>query len=151
MPQRERLEINPTDGSLVLQPSGRAVAKGLRREDVQALLAEFFGGSHEHGNGYAWLSFHGFDLGGKPCWLSLGFHDGLLNMVLIGVGLPGAEEEDGWPTQKAIDNEIAFVRQALGKQLGRHFGNGDVTFPWGTAWSRFDPKGFAASAGLRYG
>lgn len=150
MPQRERLEINPTDGSLVLQPSGRVVAKGLRREDVQALLAEFFGGSHEHGNGYAWLSLHGFDLGGKPCWLSLGFHEGLLNMVLIGVGLPGAQEEDGWPTQKAIDNEIALVRQALGKQLGRNFGNGDVTFPWGTAWSRFDPKGFAASTGLRY-
>lgn len=150
MPQRERLEIHPADGSLALQPSGRVVGKGLRRQDVQALLAEFFGGSHAHGNGYAWLSLHGFDLGGKPCWLSLGFHEGLLNMVLIGVGLPGAEEEDGWPTQKAIDNEIAFVRQALGKQLGRHFGNGDVTFPWGTAWSRFDPKGFVASAGLRY-
>ncbi|MGV3682802.1 MAG: hypothetical protein ACO1PM_24245 [Acidovorax sp.] len=150
MPQREGLVIDPGDGAMVLRPSGRAWRKGLARADAQVQMAEFFKGTRERGNGYAWLSFSGFEFGGMPCWLSVGFHEGLLTMVLLGVGLPGAEEEDGWPTQKAIDNEIAFVRRALGKQLGRTFGHAPEAFPWGTAWSRFDPKGFMASAGVDY-
>lgn len=147
---REHLDIDPADGALVLQPSGRRWRKGLAKADAEAQMADFFKGTHDHGNGHSWSSFSGFDFGGMPCWLSVGFHDGLLHMVLMGVGLPGAEEEDGWPTQKAIDNEIAFMRRALGKQLGRSFGNAPESFPWGTAWSRFDPKGFMASAGVSY-
>ncbi len=147
---RERLEISVADGSMALLPSGIAIGKGLHKADAEVQLGAFFSGSREHGNGYAWLSFQGFDLGGMPCWLSLGFHKDRLNMVLISVDLPGAEEEDGWPTQKAIDREIAFVRQVLRKQLGRSFGSGAESFPWGRAWSQFDPKGFAASAGVNY-
>jgi len=150
MPQREALVIAPDDGALVLQPSGRSWHQGLAKAQAEARMAEFFKGTHDHGNGYAWSSFSGFDFGGMPCWLSVGFHEGLLNMVLMGVGLPGAQEEDGWPTQKTIDNEIAFVRRVLHQQLGRNFGNHSVSFPWGEAWSRFDPKGFMASAGLSY-
>lgn len=150
MPAREALVIDPVLGSLVLQPSGRCWHKGLAKGDAEAQMAEFFNHTHDHGNGYAWSSFSGFDFGGMRCWLSAGFHDGLLNQVFMGVGLPGAEEEDGWPTQKAIDNEIAFMRRTLHKQLGRNFGNHEVSFPWGTAWSRFDPKGFMASAGVSY-
>lgn len=147
---RERLEINPADGSMALLPSGTAIAKGLSKADAEAQLGAFARGSREHGNGYAWLSFQGFDLGGMPCWLSLGFHEGLLDMALISVDLPGAPVEDGWPTKKAIDKEVAFVRQVLREQLGRSFGSGTESFPWGTAWSLFDPKGFTASAGVRY-
>lgn len=147
---RERLEIDPVDGALLLQPSGRSLHKGLAKADAEAQMAEFFKGTHDHGNGHAWSSLSGFDFGGMPCWLSVWFHDGRLHMVLLGVGLPGAEEEDGWPTQKAIDNEIAFVRRVLHKQLGRNVGNAPVAFPWGTVWSRFDPKGFMASAGVSY-
>lgn len=150
MPAREALVIDPADGAMVLQPSGRCWRKGLAKADAEAQMAEFFKGTHDHGNGYSWSSFSGFDFGGMPCSLSVGFHEGRLNMVLLGVDLPGADQEEGWPTQKAIDNEVAFVRRVLHKQLGRNFGNHAVSFPWGEAWSRFDPKGFMASAGVSY-
>ena len=71
-------------------------------------------------------------------------------MVAMGVSLPGAPLEDGWPTQAAIDAEVAFMRRILATALGRKLTGGLARFDWGEAWARFDPKGFMASSGIRY-
>ena len=70
--------------------------------------------------------------------------------VTIGVDLPGATLEDGWPTQVAIDAEVAFMRRTLATALGRKLAGGRARFEWGEAWARFDPKGFMANSGIRY-
>jgi len=68
----------------------------------------------------------------------------------MSVSLPGATLEDGWPTQAAIDAEVAFMRRTLGAALGCKLSGGHAHFNWGEAWARFDPKGFMASSGIRY-
>jgi hypothetical protein len=97
-----------------------------------------------------WLSLHRLSLGGAPAGISLCFHGQQLDMVTMGVDLPGATLEDGWPTQAAIDAEVAFMRRTLATALGRKLAGGHARFDWGEAWARFDPKGFMASSGIRY-
>lgn len=84
------------------------------------------------------------------CGLALGFHHGTLTEVHLGVALPDTEKNCGWPTRTAIDKEIAFMRKVFHRQLGREFGDRLEAFSWGVAWSGFDPKGFTATAGIRY-
>ncbi len=69
-------------------------------------------------------------------------------MVTMGVDLPGATLEDGWPTQAAIDAESHAPHAGCG--AGAQTGRRHARFDWGEAWARFDPKGFMASSGIRY-
>jgi hypothetical protein len=83
-----------------------------------------------------WLSLHRLSLGGAPAGISLCFHGQQLDMVTMGVDLPGATLEDGWPTQAAIDAEVAFMRRTLATALGRKLAGGHARFDWGEAWAR---------------
>jgi hypothetical protein len=110
----------------------------------------FYRSRIDHKNGYEWLSFHGVTFGGLPCGFSLCFLHDALTEVHIGVSLPNAELEGGWPTRRAIEEEVVFIRAELGKQLSRSFQTSQERFAWGVVWAMVDSKAFVASAGLRY-
>lgn len=126
------------------------IRQGMEQTNVERMLSAFHKDRTDHGNGYSWSQCKGLTLGAMPCGLSLGFRTGTLAEIHFGVVLPDVKLEGGWLTRKAIDQEIAFVRKILRDQLGRDFGDRPENFTWGIAWSGFDPKGFTATAGIRY-
>ncbi|MCU1127661.1 hypothetical protein JAK51_15705 [Stenotrophomonas maltophilia] len=144
------MNFNPTDGSIQLDNLPTLIGPTLSRDEARVAFATLVRGEHDVGTGYHWLSLHRLSLGGAPAGISLCFHGQQLDMVTMGVSLPGATLEDGWPTQAAIDAEVAFMRRTLGAALGRKLSGGHARFDWGEAWARFDPKGFMASSGIRY-
>lgn len=144
------IQIDLADGSLSLIEQKLVIHKGMSQTNLERMLSEFQKGAVDHGNGYSWSNFKGLSLGAMPCGLALGFRLGSLTEIHFGVSLPDVTLESGWPTRKAIDAEIAFVRSVFRDQLGREFGDKPEHFKWGTVWSGFDPKGFMATAGIRY-
>ncbi|HIE0526172.1 TPA: hypothetical protein ACXJLS_002814 [Stenotrophomonas maltophilia] len=139
------MRLDATDGSIQLGNLPTLIGPTLSRDEARIAFATLVRGEHDVGTGYHWLS-----LGGAPAGISLCFHGQQLDMVTMGVDLPGATLEDGWPTQAAIDAEVAFMRRTLATALGRKLAGGCARFNWGEAWARFDPKGFMASSGIRY-
>lgn len=144
------IQIDPADGSVKLPDLGLVIPNGINQASVETMLSEFRKAAVDHGNGYSWSSFHGLTFGTMPCGLALGFRERALTEVHLGVVLPHATLEGGWPTREAIDDEIAFVREVFRGQLKREFGDKPEYFKWGVAWSGFDPKGFTATSGIRY-
>lgn len=144
------LILNATDGSIQLGNLPTLIGPTLPRDEARVAFATLMRGERDVGTGYHWLSLHQLSLGGAPAGISLCFHGQQLDMVTVGVDLPGATLEDGWPTQAVIDAEVAFMRRTLGAALGRKLAGGHARFGWGEAWARFDPKGFMASSGIRY-
>ncbi|CAM0119717.1 hypothetical protein [Stenotrophomonas sp. GD03958] len=142
--------IDSTDGSIQLGNLPTLIGPTLSRDEARVAFVTLMHGERDVGTGYVWLSLHQLSLGGAPAGISLCFFGQQLDMVTMGVDLPGATLEDGWPTQAAIDAEVAFMRRTLGAALGRKLAGGHARFDWGEAWARFDPKGFMASSGIRY-
>ncbi len=142
--------LNATDGSIQLGNLPALIGSTLLLDEARAAFAPLVRGERDVGTGYVWLSLHQLSLGGAPAGISLCFFGQQLSMVTMGVDLPGATLEDGWPTQAAIDAEVAFMRRTLGAALGRKLAGGHARFDWGEAWARFDPRGFMASSGIRY-
>lgn len=144
------IQVSSADGSVKLFDLGFVICRKMNKANVKAMLSQFWTGEIDHGNGYSWSSFHGLTFGTMPCGLALGFHQGVLTEINLGVALPQAMLEGGCPTRQAIDDEITFVRKVFHDQLKREFGDNPEYFEWGIAWSGFDPKGFTASAVIRY-
>ncbi len=142
--------LNATDGRIQLGNLPALIGPTLSLDEARVAFAPLVRGERDVGTGYHWLSLHRLSLGGAPAGISLCFHGQRLDMVTMSIDLPGATLEDGWPTQAAIDAEVAFMRRTLGAALGRTFSGGHARFGWGEAWARFDPKGFMASSGIRY-
>jgi hypothetical protein len=107
-------------------------------------------GVRDHNNGYEWLDIKGLNFAGEDAALSLCFHNGLFTQAQWSVQLVDALMEGGWPTKVAIDAEIEFVRESLGKWLSVRINDAPVSFPWASVWSGFDSKGFLASNGIRF-
>jgi hypothetical protein len=150
MTELPALSISPDDGSARIAGCALVIAKGLARDVASEQLSRFYRSKIDHRNGYEWLYFHGVSFGAQPCGFGLCFHRGRLIEVHFGVSLPDAKLEEGWPTREASDQEIAFVRAELARQLARTFRTGLEHFSWGLVWSQYDEKGGQASAGLRY-
>jgi hypothetical protein len=117
-----------------------------KRTQIEPLVAEWLSGERDHGNGYAWLYLRKLTFGGQPATLSICFHDGQFEAADWSVQLPDAPMKTGWPTREAINNELAFVRATLLKEMS--ISPGQQT--WGEVWSDFDQKAFMAGNGLRY-
>ncbi|TIK69216.1 hypothetical protein E4416_04540 [Stenotrophomonas maltophilia] len=144
------MNFNPTDGSIQLGTLPNLICPSLSLQEARIVFATLTHGERDVGTGYVWLSLHRLSLGGAPAGISLCFHGQYLDMVTMSVDLPGATLDDGWPSQAAINAEVAFMRRTLGAALGRTLSGGHARFGWGEAWARFDPKGFMASSGIRY-
>lgn len=144
------MNFNPVNGSIQLGTLPNLICPTLSLDEARIAFATLMHGKRDVGTGYHWLGLHRLSLGGAPAGISLCFHGQQLDMVTMGVDLPGAALEDGWPTQAAIDAEVAFMRRTLGAALRRKLAGGHARFDWGEAWARFDPKGFMASSGIRY-
>ncbi|MHB8971375.1 MAG: hypothetical protein ACYC3X_23810 [Pirellulaceae bacterium] len=147
---KHSLTFSPADGSIKIAGCAVEITSSLSKAQARAAFASLKLTSMDHGNGYEWLTLHGMSLGGRPCSIALGFCGETLERVHWGVELPNAKLEKGWPTRETSEEEIAFVRNYLGEVFQRSFRTGQETFPWGVVWSTFDPKGYAASSGLRY-
>ncbi|WMJ71547.1 hypothetical protein [Stenotrophomonas sp. 24(2023)] len=145
------LQLEAADGSIAVGPLPLRIGAALTPAQAGEAFAGLLRAPRDLGNGYHWLHLQGLSLQGVPAGAGLCFHGRSLRMVTFGVHLPGAPLQDGWPTQAAIDAEVAFMRRVLGTALGRPLSGGHARFDWGQAWARFDPKGFMASSGLRYG
>jgi hypothetical protein len=143
------LSFDPGTGAICIGDTTRLTAFQ-KKSTVQALVSPWVGGSRDLQNGYEWLQLRGLTFGRHPAGLSLCFHHGKLISVKWGVSLPGAPTEGRWPTQQAIDQEIAFVRQILAVLFQTELITGALEFSWGAVWSTFDSKGFLASHGIRY-
>ncbi len=141
--------FNPENG-LVSIGEGFTLFAGINRERVETGLSNYYRRSIDHRNGYEWLSFGGLKLFEQECGLSTCFYNGRLREIHWSVSLPDAVIENGWPTREAIDQEVSFMRNALGNIFTRTFASGTEQFDWGVVWSTFDNKGFLASSGLRY-
>ncbi|HEL5332509.1 TPA: hypothetical protein UOJ32_004092, partial [Stenotrophomonas maltophilia] len=97
--------IDATDGSIQLGNLPTLIGPTLARDEARVAFVTLMHGERDVGTGYVWLSLHRLSLGGAPAGISLCFHGQQLDMVTMGVDLPGATLEDGWPTQAAIDAE----------------------------------------------
>lgn len=146
---KSSISIDPQTGAICLADQIRLEA-GQPKSVVEPLVGEWLDGSRDFGNGYEWLDLRRLSFGGQPAGLGLCFHAGLLDHVSWSVNLPDAPTEAGWPTRKAIEDELSFVRGELVRQLRLTPGQCGMTFDWGEVWSLFDAKGFLASNGLRY-
>jgi hypothetical protein len=105
----------------------------------------------DKGNGYLWLGLREpVNLDAMPAWISLCFHRGRLAMVTFGVALPDDELEEDWPTEATSKRQVAFIRNALGRQLKERIRDRGVEYPWGRVYSSFDMRGFMASSGVTY-
>lgn len=144
------LVIDRQTGALLLGEANSICANRIKPE-VEAQTSRFAQTWRDLKNGYEWLNPQGLRFGSLPCALGICFRDQKISEARWSVSLPEAEMEGGWPTRKAIDQEIQFVRKILKQQLGKNFGSGVESFSWGSTWSQFDQKGFLASNGLRYG
>lgn len=142
------LTIAATTGSLRVDHKPVLGARSKKAEVLSALQP--FYKSRSVMGGFEWLTFSGLTLNELPSTLSVCFADGEVAECHLSVNLPGAQMADGWPTRQAIDEEVQFVRNALGRQLGRTFDTGIEGFPWGSTWAHFDAKGGLATCGLRY-
>ena len=140
--------IDPDTGSICIGDRIR-LEPCQSKASTQGQIEDWLVASQDHGNGYDWLHLDGLGFGGQPAALALCFNHGRLEQVSWSVLLPGASMQDGWPTREAIDDEIDFVRAALG-EIGLMASGKSRTFAWGEVWSDFDPRGFLASHGLRY-
>lgn len=147
---RHDLIFSPDDGTIRISGCSFIIRNGLASAEAKVGLHEFHRSEFDHQNGYAWQMYQGFELDGASAGLALCFHLKKLTEIHVGVDLPNLKMESGWPTEEAIHQQIRFLQKALGKQLLRSFKHGHEDFPWGTAWARFDLKGFQATAGLRY-
>jgi hypothetical protein len=143
------LLIDRDTGSLAIGPDIILHAGDSRRVVTKA-LTPFVRRERDMGTGYVWLDINDLLFGDQPCAASLCFCNNRLRLVNWFVSLPGAETEGGWPTREAIDNEIAFVRAVIQRQLNADLHFGETIFPWGKIWSRFDPIGFMADNSLLY-
>lgn len=114
------MKVNPTDGSIQLGTLPSLICPTLSLDEARIAFVTLMHGEHDVGTGYYWLSLHRLSLGGAPAGISLCFHGQRLDMVTMSVDLPGATLEDGWPTQAAIDAEVAFMRRTLGGGAGLH-------------------------------
>ena len=146
---RPSLKIRPNDGAVTLG-SDLVLVQGMDRARIEPLVSAFYKSATDMGNGYKWLMCHEAEFGGEACGFALCFLSDKLVEVHLGVSLPSIELIDGWPTKQAIDQEVNFTRREMQRQLGRTFASGHEKFKWGVVWSQFDPKGFQASAGVRY-
>jgi hypothetical protein len=144
------IQLDLSDGAVRLLDLGLVIRPGIDQTSAETMLSEFRKGAVDHANGYSWLNFHRLTFGTMPCVLALGFRQGALTQINFGVVLPHVTLELGWPTREAIDDEISFVRSVFRDQLQREFGDKPEHFGWGVVWSGFDPKGFTATAGIRY-
>ncbi|OBU70481.1 hypothetical protein A9K58_00600 [Stenotrophomonas maltophilia] len=144
------ITLDPADGSIQLGSLPALICPALSLDHARIAFAAWVHGERDVGTGYHWLSLHRLSLGGAPAGMSLCFHGQQLDVVTMGVDLPGAALEDGWPTQATINAEVAFMKRRLGAMLGRKLAGGHARFDWGEAWATFDQKGFMASSGIRY-
>ncbi|HEL3215778.1 TPA: hypothetical protein UME35_004224, partial [Stenotrophomonas maltophilia] len=94
--------IDATDGSIQLGNLPTLIGPTLARDEARVAFVTLMHGERDVGTGYVWLSLHRLSLGGAPAGINLCFHGQQLDMVTMGVDLPGATLEDGWPTQAAI-------------------------------------------------
>lgn len=121
------------------------------KAEIEPQIAHLVKGSRDHGNGYEWLNLGGLSFAGHPAGVGLCFHEGRFEQASWNVLLPDAREEGGWPTREASDDEVAFVRDTLARDIGFDPARKlPMIFGWGEIWSAFDEKGGCASHGLRY-
>ncbi|WP_443691240.1 hypothetical protein [Pseudomonas sp.] len=146
------LTINPDNGfiHIVTSDSVLVIDSGLRQHHAAVLLAQFYQSELDHHNGYLWQVYQGASIDGHPAGFSLCFHSGELIQIHFGLSAPAIDTENDWPTKESIEQEIDFLNDAFSRQLSRSFEHGEAQFSWGTAWARFDAKGFSASSGIRY-
>jgi hypothetical protein len=144
------LKFDANNGSVSLPARANVIHGGMSQSHAEAALGECLRDRVDHANGYTWSNFHGLQLGGMPCVLSLGFHHAALTELHLSVSLPDAELAEGWPTRATIDAALTFMRRVFTEQFGREFGEDDERFDWGLAWCGFDAKACLASAGIRY-
>lgn len=144
------LVLEASTGAVRLAPGGASLRAGCDESQASAALGPLVVATIDHGNGYRWLQCKGLTLFSMPCGIGFCFDHGALRELHFGVALPGAVLEDGWPTRAAIDQEIGFMREHLGRVFARSFRTGREEFSWGVVWSAFDQKGYQASSGLRY-
>ena len=127
---------------------------GAGKSDVERRLAHLVRGSRDMRTGYEWLDLAEVTFGGQPASLGLCFHHGRLCSLGWNVALPGASKApEGWPTRQSIDNEVAFVRSVLARDIGFDPKSTYPTeFEWGSVVSVYnDREGVARNAVLYRG
>jgi len=150
LPKPSPLAIDPETGRVRLGDHPAVISPAMSIGALREHFATWVSGGRDIGNGYEWVSLSHMRLADRPAWMSLCFFEGRLTMLTLGVSLPDDEEEEGWPTEGTSQRQVAFLRRALERQLGRSMAGGSAQFEWGGAWANFDHKGFMASAGLHY-
>src|SRR3982751_1619770 len=123
------LTVDPTTGSVHIAECSTILSNGLAESTASTELAEFYRSRIDHENGYTRLSCQGVSFGGEPSGFALGFHLGALTQIHLGISLSDVEPVGGWPTRREIDQEVAFVREELAKQLSRSFRSGQRNSP----------------------
>jgi hypothetical protein len=122
--------IDIADGSVKLLGSQYTIRRGASQADLEVMLSEFKAGAVDYGNGCSWLCLQDLTFGEMPYQLALHFSKKRLTEAHSAVALPNAPVESGWPTLKAINDDITFVRNVLHMQLNRRFRSKAERFGW---------------------
>jgi hypothetical protein len=148
------IQLDAATGSIRIGAFTPTISGELQQHAFEDGYQNAISGSRGMGNGYVWIGLGNkvtaITLDGALAGLSLCFFEGRLESVSFGVELPSDVFESNWPTQETSLRQAAFLRESLGKKLGRKILRSGSSFPWGDVWASFDEKGFCASAGLRY-
>jgi hypothetical protein len=150
--------FHAADGTIGIAGLATVIGPGLRTDSLPAELAALVGRRLDHGNGWIWHYLEGLALVGQRCTLGLGSFHGHVVHVDWSLTIAGEDYSGGWPSQAAIDREIAlgieFLAGVFGPGPHRDPGGGPgyrKDLAWGSAWCGWDAKGGACSTGLRYG
>lgn len=144
------LTLSFDDGSFAIAGCPLSIGVGLEHRAAMDALGKFYNGGVDHRNGYQWIYLDGLSFGGVPAGMSLCFLRERLSEVHWSANLPDAELDEGWPTQAAIEGEVAFVRMTLARMSAKPEFTGRSIHAWGEVWSGVDAKAGIASSGVRY-
>jgi hypothetical protein len=145
------LVIDPTDGSVHIDGLELVIDAGLTQATALVGLSRFYVSTLDMKTGYEWLKFRGVKFGGERARFAPCFYVGKLTEIGLGASSPNEKMTGRWPSREEMDENVAFLRQELRRQLHRPFWTGEERFEWGGVWANIDVKGGLPSAGLRYG
>ena len=143
------MSIDPKTGAILIGDTVR-LTPYQSISSIQPLVVPWLTQAEDHSNGHETLSLRDLEFGGHPAGLGLSFHKGHLAGAQWSVMLPDALMESGWPTREAIDAEVAFMRIALAKAMGKSQPQQRIIRRWGELSSVFDERAFIALSRLRY-
>ncbi len=156
----QSMEVNPENGNIILKEHHLQIEKGMQLKDLQQ--TEFYknynNGMRDVKTGYFWYYFDAVDVKGYKLSFDLCFLGDTLDKIFMNT----YEESDAktwndWSEakeMKVFERNNQFLSMILGVQPTKKkktpYPTCTFNFPWGNAWSVYDPRSATSFMGIHY-